>query len=121
MDLGSIISILQNIAAPLSPDIFLAAIVAGLIFGGIYNHFLGIPKSFVYHKLIAGWGFIVTMFLFRFLTGIITGAAVVANPLAWLGIGILWFIFCFFIFIAQAAAETIHPKDESEIDRILHS
>jgi hypothetical protein len=85
----------------------LAAITAGLFFGGIYNYHLRLPENIAYHKLVAGWGFILCMFIFRTASAILAGT-VVSNPAGWIGIGILWATFCLFIWIGRKLASIIN-------------
>lgn len=74
----------------------LAAVFSGLFFGAIYNHNRKLPTIVIYHQFVTGVGFLLTLFLFRLLSTLF-GAAAVANPVGWVGILILWAIFCFFI------------------------
>lgn len=91
---------------PLSLEIILAALTSGLFLGAIYNHRLALPESMVYHQLIAGLTFIMCMFLFRLGSSII-GGVLIPNPAGWLGIGILWGIFCLFIVLGRFIAKKL--------------
>lgn len=99
-----ITSFLQGILVPLPPDIFLAAIVSGLILGALYNAKLNLPRVTVLHYVRVGLNFIILLFLFRTLYAAMFGAAAI-NPLGWIGVGLLWMTYCLFIFIGQVCAE----------------
>lgn len=101
--MAALLAFLHGLLAPLSIEIILAAIVAGLFFGGIYNYRLGLPEGMAYHKLVAGWGFILCVFIFRLMSATLTGA-VIANPAGWLGIALLWGMFCLFIWLGRKIA-----------------
>lgn len=105
----ALLTLLHGVLAPLSPEIMLAAITAGLLFGGIYNYHLRLPENLAYHKLVAGWGFILCMFIFRLGSAILAGTTI-ANPAGWIGIGILWATFCLFIWIGRRSASIINNK-----------
>lgn len=102
--MNELIYIFSLILAPLSFDFLLGTVVAGLFFGMVYNYKLKLPESFLYHKLVTGWGFIFFIFLFRVASAFITGAAV-TNPAGWLGIAFIWALFCLFIWIGRNTAE----------------
>lgn len=102
----AILQALSAITAPLSSEMVLGAIVAGLFFGAIYNHSLRLPISFSYHSLIYGLGFILFLFLFRLGSALLAGAVIV-NPWGWVGIGLLWALFCTFIWIGHMATDNI--------------
>lgn len=91
-----IIAAIQAVLSPLSSSIVLAAVFSGLFFGAIYNHNRHLKEITIFHQYVTGLGFLVTVFLFRAI-GAIFGAAASTNPAGWLGIVILWSIFCFCI------------------------
>jgi len=109
MDISAII---QGILAPLPPDIFLAALVSGIIFGALYNAKLELPKVTVWHYARVGINFIILLFIFRSLYVFVIGATL--NPLGWVGIGILWILYCLFILLGQVLAEKFMDYRESK-------
>jgi hypothetical protein len=88
-----IIQILAQILAPLSLGILTTAIIAGIVLGLFYNYPLNIDPDVVFHKMVAGWSFIVFIFVYRIVTSIVTGIAG-PSPLGWVGIAILWGVYC---------------------------
>jgi hypothetical protein len=114
MDISAIVHFLQSVAAPLSYELMFGAIVAGLVIGAFYNRRANIPRRFVYHKAVTGVSFILFLYSFRAMTVFFTGG-VVANPAGWLGIAVLWIIFCFFIWLGQAASDS-HRRAKYERD-----
>lgn len=107
-------TLLQDILAPLPPDIFLAALVSGLIFGALYNAKLNLPRVTIWHYARVGINFIILLFVFRSLYVLLIGA-VVSNPFGWIGIGILWLMYCLFIFIGQVTAEKFMDYREKKV------
>lgn len=89
---------LQSVFAPLSYALILAAIVAGISFGAIHYYRYKLSEWVIYHTLLGGINFIAFVFIFRLLDGILAGAAV-TNPAGWIGIGLLWALFCFCIWV----------------------
>ena len=99
-----LIQMLQQIAAPLSPYLLLCAIVAGLVFGVIHNSRRNIP-GLVYYQFGAGLNFLIFILVFRLLSSIVGGTPILGIALGWIGITILWSIFCLFIRIGQLLEE----------------
>jgi len=97
-----ILAFIAAVFAPLSSTLILAVIIGGLFHGALYNWKLNIPKSFVSHQLTAGIAFLSTLFIFRSLTAVFEGTALV-SPAGWIGIAILWSIFCLFIWVGHSA------------------
>lgn len=98
--------ILAEIFMPLTAELVLGSIAAGLCFGLVYNRILDLPVSVSYHTLISGIGFIFFLFLFRLGSAIMSGI-MITNPLGWVGIGLLWAIFCVFMWIGHLASESL--------------
>lgn len=92
-----IIDILVQVVKPLAdPAIILSCLIGGVFFGAIYDRKQGLPSTMAYHYFFVGWVFIFTVFLFRF----IEAGATVGSVLGWLGIGLLWGVYCLCIWIA---------------------
>src|SRR5690349_12796372 len=98
-----IISILAQILRPLSIGLVITSILAGTCLGIFYNYPLNIDPRMVYHKAVAGWVFILFVFLYRLVSSVVDGTTpVVANQFwGWIGIGILWTIFCAAIYVTD--------------------
>lgn len=109
VNMTMLLTLLYGILAPLSIELLLAAITAGLLFGGIYNYRLGLPENMAYHKLVAGWGFIFCVFIFRLGSAALAGT-VITNPLGWIGIALLWGIFCLFIWSGTKIASAMNKR-----------
>lgn len=103
----TILGIISQIAKPLSPELLLVAIISGLLFGALYNHKVKVPKRLVYHKFVAGVWFIFSVYIFRVIQALATAGALttVTNPAGWIGIALLWGLFCLFIWIGQSVRE----------------
>lgn len=101
-----IINFLAQILAPLSLGIVFTAILAGIFLGAFYNYKLNIPEEFVFHKAVAGWAFLAFIFMYRIFTSVATGA-VSPNFFGWIGIAILWAIYCGSIYIGERGIRTI--------------
>lgn len=86
---------------PLSASLIATAIFGGLFFGRIYNRILDVPPKMVYHKLVAGVGFIFLAFIFRLVSSFISTGAAVGSFVGWLAIMALWALYCLFIWIGQ--------------------
>jgi hypothetical protein len=93
-----------GILAPLSISLVLAAVFAGLFLGAFYNYLLEVPEWVVFHKLVAGWAFIAFMFMFRLAEGAAT------SFFGWIGIGLLWGLFCLFIWLGNRLVRKITGK-----------
>lgn len=96
----TLVAILAGILAPLSVGLLLTCIVAGLFFGIFYNYRLQLGEQIIFHKLVAGLGFIGFVFFYRLMTAVLT-ASVVPNPAGWIGIGLIWATFCLFIYVGS--------------------
>jgi len=101
-----LIAALQQIAAPLSVELMGGAIAAGVCLGVFYNYPLNIDPKTVFHKLVAGWTFILFIFIFRLVNSIITpaGTRPVTSFFGWIGIALLWGLFCLAIYITDIVA-----------------
>jgi hypothetical protein len=104
--MGPIIQFLLEVVRPLSPPIILCCLVAGLLFGGLYQHRLALPNTIIYHILMAGWSFMSVFFLFRLASAILTSTAAPAFA-GWIGVGIMWGLYCLGIFLGNKVAKKI--------------
>lgn len=104
-----LIEIIQKILSPLSVGLTFTAILAGICLGVFYNYPLNIDNRMIFHKAVAGWIFILFVFIYRIVTGIVEGrlTIVTATALGWIGIAILWGIFCASIYVTHEVAESI--------------
>ena len=102
-----LINFLAQILAPLSVGIVITAIAAGLFMGSFYNYQLKIQESLVFHKAVAGWAFIAFIFMFRVATALATPGAEVPNFLGWIGIGMLWGIYCGSIYVGERLVKKV--------------
>ena len=99
-----IINILAQVLRPLSLGLTFTSILAGVCLGVFYNYPLNVDPRMVYHKAVAGWVFIFFVFVYRLVSSIVEGTApiVVSNQFwGWIGIGLLWTIFCTAIYITD--------------------
>lgn len=88
-----LIQFVGHVLAPLSPGLLFAILTAGLIFGFIYIYKLNITTDDIFHIMMAGWVFILGLFIFRYVT-FITGGTTVGLGTGWLGIAIGWALYC---------------------------
>jgi hypothetical protein len=104
--MAELISIIQQILAPLSVQLTITAILAGVCLGVFYNYPLNLDGRMVFHKAVAGWVFILFVFIYRVVNAIQEGVAL-PQLFGWIGIGLLWTIFCVSIFITEEVATTL--------------
>lgn len=102
-----LINFLAQILAPLSVGIVITAIGAGLFMGSFYNYQLKIQESIVFHKAVAGWAFIAFIFMFRVATALTTPGSAVPSFLGWVGIALLWGIYCGSIYVGERLVKKI--------------
>jgi hypothetical protein len=74
--------------------LFPTAVIGGLLFGRFYNKKLGLSNSLIYHKVIAGWAFLIFWTIFR---GFV--ASVSIPPL--MLIMFVWGLFCLCIYLGN--------------------
>lgn len=98
-----ILELLAQILRPLSVGLVLTSILAGTCLGVFYNYPLNIDPRMVYHKAVAGWVFIMFVFLYRMVNSLADGTTgiVVQQFWGWIGIAILWGIFCAVIYLTN--------------------
>ena len=100
-----LIAALQQIAAPLSVELIGGAIAAGICLGVFYNYPLNIDPKTVFHKLVAGWTFILFIFIFRLVSNAFGSHRPQVNSyFGWVGIAMLWGLFCLAIYITDIVA-----------------
>jgi hypothetical protein len=97
--LEEIIHLVGEILAPISPGLLFAVLVAGFIFGVVYVYKLNLVPEDIFHITMAGWVFIVGVFLYRFVTFFAGGPA--PGFAGWLGIALLWAIYCVMMMIGS--------------------
>ncbi len=106
-----LIAALQQIFAPLSVELIGGAIAAGVCLGVFYNYPLNIDPKTVFHKLVAGWTFILFIFIFRLVSSIINDSdRPVTNFFGWIGIALLWGLFCSAIYVTDIVAIRLLEK-----------
>ena len=111
-----IIEALALILAPLSVGLIFTAVLAGVIVGVLYNYPLNLDSSLVFHKAVAGWVFILFIFVYRLVNNLAQG---VEPPMifGWIGIGLLWTIYCFAIYWTDKSVEYINKRMRRRIFR----
>lgn len=97
----NLLEILQIVLSPVTSGLYMAAIIAGLFFGAIYNSRLNLPKSLIYHKLIAGLGLIGFLFIFDTTEHFFNSQPIDHSQLIWATMAIMWALFCGCIWIGQ--------------------
>lgn len=107
--MGELLLILAQILQPLSVGLVATAIISGLLLGGFYNYSFDLPDSMVVHTLAAGLGFLVSIFSYRLMTSIVGGAAV-PTIFGWIGIALLWSIFCLSIWGGESIIKKVFRR-----------
>lgn len=114
--MGPLLEFVAAILAPLSIGLVFTAILAGVILGVLYNYPLNLDSSLVFHKAVAGWVFIMFIFIYR----IVSTLAIGEEPpmiFGWIGIGLLWTTFCGAIYITDKTVEYINRRLRRRIFR----
>ena len=102
---------LQQVFAPLSVELIGGAIAAGVCLGVFYNYPLNIDPKMIFHKLIAGWTFILFIFIFRLVSSAFgSNRPQVNSYLGWVGIALLWGLFCLAIYVTDLVAVKLLEK-----------
>lgn len=98
-----ILGIVAQILRPLSVGLIFTSILAGTCLGVFYNYPMNIDPRMVFHKAVAGWVFILFVFLYRMVNSLAEGTAgiIVQQFWGWIGIAILWGIFCGAIYLTN--------------------
>lgn len=95
INIQGVVDFIAAFSRPLDLSIVVAAVISGLILGKFYNQRLNLPPSYAFHKWVAATAFLFMVFLVRLI------AVGTFQPAGYLGIAVLWGIFCFCAFLGQ--------------------
>lgn len=104
-----LIGFIAQVLAPLSIGIVFTAIVAGIFMGVLYRYRFSPNEDVVLDVLVAGWSFLAFIFTFRAVSAAV-GGTVAPMFFGWIGIGILWAIYCGSILVGERIAGRIRRK-----------